>query len=86
LLIGHKDKGGVSQTTTKTRLDRLIKTHPFNNQYVVPSCITPYKNMDVLKASLADPSIPLNTDDHSRLEYRVFWNYINNALTPQWEK
>lgn len=86
LLIGHKDKSGVSQTTTKARLDRLIKTHPFNNRYVVPGCITPYKNMNVLRASLTDPSIPLNTDDHSRLEYRVFWNYVDNALTPQWEK
>lgn len=84
LLIGHKNPQGLTQAETKKRLDNLIATYPFNNEYVVADCITPYPSMKPLKAALKDSSIPLNTDDHSRLEYRVFWNYIENALTPQW--
>lgn len=86
LLIGHNGKGKISQTDTKARLDALIASYPFNNEFVVPQCITPYPDMATLELGLDDPAIPLNVDDHSRLEYRVFWNFLENALTPRWGK
>jgi hypothetical protein len=35
--------------------------------------------MAALRKAVDDPSVPLNTDDHSTLEYRVFWNFFDNA-------
>jgi hypothetical protein len=42
--------------------------------------VTPYPDMPSLEAALTDPKVPLNTDDHSTLEYRVFWNFFDNAI------
>ncbi len=51
-----------------------------DNATLTPDSLTPYSRMDELEASLDDPSVPVNTDDHSRLEYRTFRNLVNNVI------
>lgn len=82
LLIGHNSAdAGLSQTSIKARLDELIKTHDFDNPYITTACITPYADAARIKTLAAQTSTPLNTDDHSTLEYRVFWNYLRRAFS-----
>jgi len=82
LLVGHNSAdGGLSQAQIKARLDQLITTHNFNNPYITTKCITPYADAAQVKALASQASTPLNTDDHSTLEYRVFWNYLRRAFS-----
>ena len=83
LLIGYNDADGLSQARVKQRLDELIETERFDNEYVTPDCITPYARADALEAAVAKPMVPINTDNHSTLEYRVFWNYVSRAFSPR---
>jgi len=86
LLIGFTDPGSAGQDVIKQRLDALIETGQFDNEYIVADCITPYRETAQLEASLSDPAVPVNTDNHSTLEYRVFWNFVTRALSPsKWE-
>lgn len=85
ILIGHNGDNPVPQEETKRRLDKLIEDYPFNNPLVAPPCITPYAGMAELEALAGLPETPLNVDDHSKLEYRVFWNYLENAFRRGWE-
>jgi hypothetical protein len=93
LLVGHKGRdggadvsssGGLSQTEIKARLDGMIEGGQFaGNEFIVEDCITPYPEAAVLEAAMDDDSVPVNTDDHSMLEYRVFWNYLDRAFAPR---
>ncbi|MCL2491929.1 MAG: fused MFS/spermidine synthase [Coriobacteriia bacterium] len=86
LLVGFNDRNSVDQEIIKKRLDDLIDTGQFNNEFIVTDCITPYSEVLRLEAALADSAVPINTDDHSTLEYRVFWNFVRRALDPlAWE-
>jgi spermidine synthase len=82
LLVGHNARGGLTQAQTKERLDALIATGCFDNEFITADCITPYAEVATLEAAAADLKVPLNTDDHSTLEYRVFWNYLQRAFSP----
>jgi hypothetical protein len=43
---------------------------------VTPDRFSVYSGAPYLEDSLQDPVIPLNTDDHTRLEYAVIWNLL----------
>lgn len=43
---------------------------------VAPDRFSVYSGAPYLEDSLSDPAIPLNTDDHTRLEYAVIWNLL----------
>ena len=81
LLIGYADPDGPSMDEVKQRLDARIAAMGGSNPLIAPQSITPYPQFDALEAALEDPSVPLNVDDHSTLEYRVFWNFVNSALS-----
>jgi spermidine synthase len=81
LLVGHNDPAGASPALVKERLDAFIASRANQNPMLTPQSIAPYADMRALEAAVADPTVPLNTDDHSTLEYRVFWNFINGALS-----
>lgn len=80
LLVGHKDTEGLSEAEVKAKLDALMPRIADGNPLIVPQAITPYPGTAELEAAVDDPSVPLNVDDHSTLEYRVFWNFVNRAL------
>ncbi len=89
LLIGYKNPDKApSQAVIKERLDALIvkDAKQFDNPYITKDCITPYAAATEVQKQAALASTPLNTDDHSSLEYRVFWNYLKLAFdqTPVW--
>ena len=81
LLIGHNDKNGPSMEEVKRRIDAQMVPLADGNGLIAPQAITPYPKMTALEASVSDPKVPLNVDDHSTLEYRVFWNFVNEALS-----
>ncbi|MCL2332078.1 MAG: hypothetical protein FWC54_01130 [Actinomycetia bacterium] len=82
LLIGHTSAtGGLSQAQIKARLDALLKSHNFNNPYLTADSITPSAQTATIRELAARKSTPINTDDHSTLEYRVFWNYLARAFS-----
>jgi len=80
LLVGHKDAGGQSEAQIKAELDALMPKLAKGNPLIAPQAITPYPGMAKLEAAVEDPNVPLNVDDHSTLEYRVFWNFVTRAL------
>jgi len=80
LLIGYNDPNGTSVDTVKQRLDERMDILADGNPLMVPESITPYPGAAALEAAVNDPNVPLNVDDHSTLEYRVFWNFVNGAL------
>ena len=65
----------------KRRVDARMGSLANGNDLIAPQAITPYPKMAALEASVSDPKVPLNVDDHSTLEYRVFWNFVNEALS-----
>jgi len=83
LLVGYNDPKGLSQERVKQRLDELIESGHFNNEYITVDSITSYRNIAFLERAVTDPLVPLNTDNHSKLEYRVFWNFVTRALSPR---
>ncbi len=85
LLIGHNDPAGAPMDEVKSRIDAAIEPLMAENGLMAPQSITPYPDAAALEAALDDPSIPLNVDDHSTLEYRVFWNFVNDALSQNGE-
>ncbi|MDR1413114.1 MAG: fused MFS/spermidine synthase [Actinomycetes bacterium] len=84
LLVGHTSDQGFVQSAVKERLDELIATDVFDNSQITTASITPLDAVDDLRAAAAAADVPLNVDDHSTLEYRVFWNYLNRAFLPSW--
>ncbi|MCL2024286.1 MAG: hypothetical protein FWG78_00710 [Coriobacteriia bacterium] len=83
LMVGYNDPNGLSQDVVKRRLDELIEVGYFDNEFITPERITPYAEATRLEQAVSDPSVPLNTDNHSRLEYRVFWNFVERAFAPR---
>jgi spermidine synthase len=79
LLIGHIDAAGRSVPDIAKRIESLRPILAAKNKMMTPQSITPYPDMASLQRAVSDPSVPLNTDDHSTLEYRVFWNFFDNA-------
>jgi spermidine synthase len=80
LLIGYNDASGRPTDEVKARIDAFAKIVAPENPLVTPETVTVYRDLEGLQQALQDPKVPLNTDDHSTLEYRVFWNFLNNAL------
>jgi spermidine synthase len=80
LLIGHLDADGPSMEQTAEGVHELLPAFTAENDVLSEGSLTPYARADELEAALADPSVPINTDDHSRLEYRAFWNLVNNVI------
>jgi len=80
LLIGYNDPNGRPNDQVKARIDQLGTMFSTTNPLVTPEAVTVYTDVESLEKALADTSVPLNTDDHSTLEYRVFWNFVNKAL------
>lgn len=85
LLVGHNNPDGPSADEVKARIDARIPQFAPTSELIAPQAITPYPGTAALEASLNDPAVPVNVDDHSRLEYRVFWNFVRNALSGQGE-
>jgi len=83
LLIGHVDDRGLAVDRIGRRIAQLSVPFAKENPLVTPATISVYSDTAALEEALDDPSVPLNTDDHSSLEYRVFWNFVNNALDGQ---
>ncbi len=86
LLIGHNNTSGPSMDEVKGRLVQEMIPLSVENALIAPQAITPYPGIEALEAAVDDPSVPLNVDDHSTLEYRVFWNFVNRALAPDGEQ
>lgn len=80
LLIGHLDTDGPSMEQTAARVRELMPAFAADNPVLSGGSLTPYSRIAELESALDDPSVPLNTDDHSRLEYRTFWNLVNNVI------
>lgn len=78
LLVGH-NKRTKNQTVIKDDIDKYIASKKWDSELIAPQCITPYAKTNELESALNDKSVPLNTDNHSQLEYRVFWNFVRNA-------
>lgn len=70
-LIGFARSGGTSQEQLAPRIGEI--TAPFE---IAADTVRPYGDMASLASAVDDPSVPLNTDDHSLLEYRVIWNWL----------
>lgn len=80
LLVGHSGRT-KSQAQAKADIDKYINSQKWGSELIAPQCITPYAGVAELESGLNDKSIPLNTDNHSQLEYRVFWNFVRNATS-----
>lgn len=44
------------------------------------SSIQPYSGIAQLEPGVSDPAVPVNTDDHTILGYRVIWNLLATSL------
>lgn len=85
LLVGHTTGSGPATEEIEARIDELQEVFAPDNSLVTPDLLSVYSDMEGLERALDDPSIPLNTDDHSMLEYRVFWNFLNRAFESRTE-
>lgn len=81
LLIGYNDPNGRPAGDVARRIASLRPTFSATNSLMTSRSVTPYPDMASLDRAAADLSVPLNTDDHSTLEYRVFWNFFDTAET-----
>jgi len=81
LLVGFNDPEGTPTADVKALLNERATALSAENPLIAPQAITPYAGQDTLEAAVSDPEVPLNVDDHSRLEYRVFWNFVTRALS-----
>jgi spermidine synthase len=48
---------------------------------IAKDAFQPYSLKAALEPALIDPSVPVNTDDHTYLEYRVIWNLLTPAAS-----
>jgi spermidine synthase len=44
---------------------------------ITKQSIQPYSGIAALEAAVTDPAVPVNTDDHTLLGYRVLWNLLS---------
>ncbi|MHB9003100.1 MAG: spermidine synthase [Coriobacteriia bacterium] len=80
LMVGYTQESDRSTNDVHARFVKLMPPFAAENEVVTPQTLTVYSGMQALEASKSDPDVPLNTDDHSTLEYRVFWNLVNNVI------
>ena len=80
LMVGYHNPSGIGQAEVKARIDASIAEGTFDNEFITADSITPYSGPINTPSVIDDPEIPLNTDNHSKLEYRVFWNYLKRAF------
>lgn len=80
LMIGYTEESDTSTDEIHARLVELMPPFAAENAVVTPATLSVYSGMQALEASSNDADVPLNTDDHSTLEYRVFWNLVNNVI------
>jgi spermidine synthase len=80
LMVGYTEESDRSTDEVHARLAKLMPPFAAENEVVTPETLTVYSDMAALEASVDDAAAPLNTDDHSTLEYRVFWNLVNNVI------
>ncbi len=81
LLIGYLDDTSPSHEEIVTRISELRPTFSRDNPAITSETLSVYGDMPGLERAVNDPLVPLNTDDHSSLEYRVFWNLLNNVIS-----
>lgn len=81
LLIGHLDASGPGMDEVAQRVDSLLPPFSAENPVIGPATLSVYGRTEALEQVLDDPSVPLNTDDHSTLEYRVFRNLVDNVIS-----
>ncbi|MHB8924871.1 MAG: spermidine synthase [Coriobacteriia bacterium] len=81
LLIGHVDATGPGIEEVSRRLTSLLPIFSGENPVVTAQTLTPYSRASEIETVVDDPTVPLNTDDHSSLEYRVFWNLVDNVIS-----
>ncbi|MBN2404732.1 MAG: fused MFS/spermidine synthase [Coriobacteriia bacterium] len=86
LLIGHVDGSGPSVQQTAERILELLPPFSAENPVVTEDTLSAYSRLGELEEAVADPSVPLNTDDHSTLEYRVFRNLVDNVISQPKER
>lgn len=86
LLVGHVDESGPSREQTTERIRQLIPVFSSTNPVITQQSLSVYSRISEVERAVGDPSVPLNTDDHSSLEYRVFWNLVHNAISQSREK
>lgn len=81
LLIGHVDASSPGTEEVSDRLASLLPIFSSENPIVTSRTLSSYSRVRELEQVLEDPAVPLNTDDHSSLEYRVFWNLVDNVIS-----
>jgi hypothetical protein len=70
-LVGFARSSDVPQSELATRVGAMAESFKLDGNTVAA-----YSNVASLESAVDDPSVPLNTDDHSLLEYRVIWNWL----------
>ncbi len=72
-LVGYSQPGGPSTDEILKRADSL-----WSDSLNMPlGKYEPYAEAASLATAAEDPSVPLNTDDHSRIEYKVVWSLLD---------
>ena len=79
VLVGFNEPGAPSQAEIGKRISAAMKASGYDNAF------SAHADPAGLERAVDDPSIPLNTDDHALLEYRVVWNFLasHNAKMPE---
>ena len=79
VLVGFNEPGAPSQAEIGKRISAAMKASGYDNAF------SAHADPAGLERAVNDPSIPLNTDDHALLEYRVVWNFLasHNAKMPE---
>ena len=72
ILVGFLDAKSRPQAAIAARVSAAMHGSGLDKSFA------PEAHMGDLEAAVTDPSVPLNTDDHSRLEYSVVWNFLAN--------
>lgn len=76
LLVGFKDE----DSRTPEEIEQAIVA--MSAQYgITGDMFGPYSGSDSLESAVDDPRVPLNTDDHTRLEYIVLWNLLKPSAS-----
>lgn len=79
VLVGFNEPAAPSQAEIGKRISAAMKAFGYENAF------SAHADPAGLERAVDDPSIPLNTDDHALLEYRVVWNFLasHNAKLPE---
>jgi spermidine synthase len=74
ILVGFTNRGPGTQEEIGFKALQLT-----DSLGLTPASFHPYSGSADLEPAMNDASIPINTDDHSLLEYRVIWNLLAAA-------